>query len=579
MEDEFVPDSEGEQSLLLSRTSSPLSTSHDASFGEELENENEEPANKTYTLSSISQFTSTVEGSLKPTFESPINQFSTTTTNSTVKKPRQGNKDSQKWAETITIDLSDDEVVPTEKFYKPSGRPFTLDIPKHPAVIGWKEHNEAKSRKETKPKEKRPKRPKSDESDFEIQEISETEVKPRRKDKARRGALDDTPINISSPVQLVPEETKVKGGKKKGNKEKENSPEPFQGPLDDDEMPPPKKSRKRKSPEADIAESVKRKKRRTSGPSVDEDFTVATNHADQEENIVPDILDEEITAKRSTKKSKASKERPKKQKQIILDSEVDDDSAPDELLLASEPEEIVEEPKVAVGRKRGRKKSPSPVREPTPPTEGELASSPEKPKSTKRKKGRKKSPSPVREPTPPSEEEEPASPPEKPKTKRKKGRKKSPSPLKEPTPPAKDEDEEEEQPASPLAHAEPEIPPPQPKVESKPEPPSKPPARLSLDLKGPQHHIPKRGSISQLLHKTGLHAPLASGKLTRPTASRIAPLHLMRKTPPPSPPRIPKPKPKKKNDEESEEEDFTGMTEKQIAKYLEEKKKKAWYSP
>jgi hypothetical protein len=81
------------------------------------------------------------------------------------------------------------------------------------------------------------------------------------------------------------------------------------------------------------------------------------------------------------------------------------------------------------------------------------------------------------------------------------------------------------------------------------------------------------------LQKTGLHSRLASSKLTRPTASRIAPLHLIRKTPPPSPPRIPKPKPKKKKDEESEEEDFTGMTEKQIAKYLEEKKKKAWYSP
>jgi len=112
-------------------------------------------------------------------------------------------------------------------------------------------------------------------------------------------------------------------------------------------------------------------------------------------------------------------------------------------------------------------------------------------------------------------------------------------------------------------------------------PPRPPPvnaaARQSTESR-PNHGIPKRGSVSNLLRKTGLHARLSSSKLTRKAGDRIAPLHPTRTTPPPPPPPIPKPKPKVAKEEE-EEEDFTGMTEKQIARYLEEKKKRAWYSP
>jgi hypothetical protein len=107
--------------------------------------------------------------------------------------------------------------------------------------------------------------------------------------------------------------------------------------------------------------------------------------------------------------------------------------------------------------------------------------------------------------------------------------------------------------------------------------PAKVVSRLSTE--GRQTYaIPKRGSISDLLRKTGLHAPLSSTKLTRKAGDRIAPLHTTRTTPPPPPPPIPKPK-KKVVDKDEDEDDFTGMTEKQIAKFLEEKKKKAWYSP
>jgi hypothetical protein len=104
------------------------------------------------------------------------------------------------------------------------------------------------------------------------------------------------------------------------------------------------------------------------------------------------------------------------------------------------------------------------------------------------------------------------------------------------------------------------------------------PAKATPTEARPSYGIPKRGSISDLLRKTGLHAPLSSSKLTRKAGDRIAPLHATRTTPPPPPPPIPKPK-KKLVDVDEDEGDFTGMTEKQIAKFLEEKKKKAWYSP
>ncbi|KAG8836975.1 hypothetical protein FRC18_010340 [Serendipita sp. 400] len=83
---------------------------------------------------------------------------------------------------------------------------------------------------------------------------------------------------------------------------------------------------------------------------------------------------------------------------------------------------------------------------------------------------------------------------------------------------------------------------------------------------------------TRFLSKTGLHAPLSSSKLVRSTSNRIAPLHLSRRTPPPPPPPISKPKKKVVEDEE-DEPDFTGMTKKQIDKYWEEKKNRAWYSP
>jgi hypothetical protein len=107
-----------------------------------------------------------------------------------------------------------------------------------------------------------------------------------------------------------------------------------------------------------------------------------------------------------------------------------------------------------------------------------------------------------------------------------------------------------------------------------------PPAKLSSRPSLAQqnaHQIPKRGSISSLLIKTGAYAPLSSSKLTKKIATKIAPLHADRKTPPP--PLAPIPKPKKKAVEEEDEDDFTGMTEKQIEKYKEEKRKRAWYSP
>jgi hypothetical protein len=111
---------------------------------------------------------------------------------------------------------------------------------------------------------------------------------------------------------------------------------------------------------------------------------------------------------------------------------------------------------------------------------------------------------------------------------------------------------------------------------SNPNPKPKPKQDSSSMSSNTTHHIPKRGSVSDLLRKTGFHSRLSSSRLTQRSASRIVPLHLERKTPPPAPPPIRKPK--KKKDEE-EEDDFTGLSEKQIAKLKEEKRKRAWYSP
>ena len=105
------------------------------------------------------------------------------------------------------------------------------------------------------------------------------------------------------------------------------------------------------------------------------------------------------------------------------------------------------------------------------------------------------------------------------------------------------------------------------------EPPN--PKRLSME-----HTIPKRrDSMTSLLQRAGLHAPLSSSRLTVPATARIAPLHLNRKTPPPPPLPIPKPKKKVESEEETDEEEYVGLNEKQIARLKEEKRKKAWYSP
>jgi hypothetical protein len=56
-------------------------------------------------------------------------------------------------------------------------------------------------------------------------EINETEAKSRRKKRNSRGALDETPLNVSPHSPSIIEDTKLKNKKqkKKGKKEKENS--------------------------------------------------------------------------------------------------------------------------------------------------------------------------------------------------------------------------------------------------------------------------------------------------------------------------------------------------------------------
>jgi hypothetical protein len=94
------------------------------------------------------------------------------------------------------------------------------------------------------------------------------------------------------------------------------------------------------------------------------------------------------------------------------------------------------------------------------------------------------------------------------------------------------------------------------------------------------HIIPKRkDSMTSILQRAGLHAPLSSSRLTVPTTARIAPLHLNRKTPPPPPLPVPKPKKKVESEEETDEEEYVGLSERQITKLKEEKRKRAWYSP
>lgn len=95
------------------------------------------------------------------------------------------------------------------------------------------------------------------------------------------------------------------------------------------------------------------------------------------------------------------------------------------------------------------------------------------------------------------------------------------------------------------------------------------------------HRIPNRGSVSSLLQKLGAGAKLPSFRLTKTSAARIAPLHLVRRTPPPIAPPLPVNKKKKKKDEDEidSEEEYEGLTEKQIKKLKEEKRMRAWYSP
>jgi hypothetical protein len=107
------------------------------------------------------------------------------------------------------------------------------------------------------------------------------------------------------------------------------------------------------------------------------------------------------------------------------------------------------------------------------------------------------------------------------------------------------------------------------------EPPKPKPRRSSME-----HAIPKqKDSMTSILQRAGLHAPLFSSRLTMASAARIAPLHLNRKTPPPAPPPVPKAKKKVESEEETDEEEYAGLSEKQIARLKGEKRKKAWYSP
>lgn len=107
------------------------------------------------------------------------------------------------------------------------------------------------------------------------------------------------------------------------------------------------------------------------------------------------------------------------------------------------------------------------------------------------------------------------------------------------------------------------------------EPPKPRPKRPSME-----HTIPKRrASMTLILQRAGLHTPLSSSRLTVPGAARIAPLHLNRKTPPPPPAPVPKPKKKVESEEETDEEEYAGLSERQIARLKEEKRKRAWYSP
>jgi len=118
-------------------------------------------------------------------------------------------------------------------------------------------------------------------------------------------------------------------------------------------------------------------------------------------------------------------------------------------------------------------------------------------------------------------------------------------------------------------------------------PPSANPSTVAAEPPTPEHKrpsightIPKRkDSMTLILQRAGLHAPLSSSRLTVPATARIAPLHLRRKTPPPPPLPVPKPKKKVESEEETDKEEYEGLSERQITKLKEEKRKRAWYSP
>lgn len=89
------------------------------------------------------------------------------------------------------------------------------------------------------------------------------------------------------------------------------------------------------------------------------------------------------------------------------------------------------------------------------------------------------------------------------------------------------------------------------------------------------------GTVSEILMLKGKAAGAGSGahRLGLSNKVRIVPLHARIKTPPPIFKLSAKPKRKDDHGDIDSEEEYEGLTEAQIAKKREEKRKAAWYSP
>jgi len=102
------------------------------------------------------------------------------------------------------------------------------------------------------------------------------------------------------------------------------------------------------------------------------------------------------------------------------------------------------------------------------------------------------------------------------------------------------------------------------------------PRASSMSTKSP-------GTVSDILMLKGEAVGAGSGgrRLGLSNKVRIVPLHARLKTPPPSAIYKTTAKPKRKKDDSDvdSEEEYEGLTEAQIAKKRDEKRKAAWYSP